>query len=405
MPPNKVYKSLLILLYRGKTFRTDFSHISEIRSLLPKWTNLMALTATANLATRKTVIRSLEMNGCYIKARNPNKRNIRYTVAEKPVDLLAVVKPIVTHVIEKGQEADRCIIFCRTYKDSAALFELLILELESSGMLFTTTVSGQTFRICEKFTACSSPNTKSKILKSFTHPNGIVRIVVATVAFGMGLDSPNVRTVIHWGPPEDLEMYVQETGRGGRDNVLSNAILYYNKRDIAANSHATEEVKRYCENMSECRRALLMRQFTDEALDLPLHRHLCCDICACVCLCEDCDLNVNSPADVSNTCVPQPVPSTNGNSNAGASNAPEMIQATLKEQLTLYRKQLSKRFAYTTALVGIELCTGLTDQTITNIAANCLDIHCEDDILEYGVTSRVYCSAIFDIVNNVVMKM
>ena len=161
----------------------------------------MALTATANLATRKMVIRSLEMNGCYIKARNPNKSNIRYMVAEKPVDLMTVVKPIVKHVIEKGQEADRCILFCRTYKDSATLFELLILELESSGVLITSTESGQTLRICEKFTACSSPNTKGKIIASFTHPNGIVRIVVATVAFGMGLDSPNVRTMIHWGSP------------------------------------------------------------------------------------------------------------------------------------------------------------------------------------------------------------
>ena len=143
------------------------------------------------------------MNGCYIKARNPNESNIRYTVAEKPVDLLIVVKPIVKHVIEKGQEADRCIIFCRTYKDSATLFELIILELESSGVLITSTESGQTLRICEKFTACSSPNTKGKIIAPFTHPNGILRIVVATVAFGMGLDSPNVRTVIHWGPPED----------------------------------------------------------------------------------------------------------------------------------------------------------------------------------------------------------
>lgn len=284
----------------------------------------MALTATANLATRKMVIRSLEMNGCYIKARNPNKSNIQYTVAEKPVDLLIVVKPIVKHVNEKGQKADCCIIFCRTYKDSATLFELVILELESSGVIITSTESGQTLRICEKFTVCSSPNTKGNIIASFTHPNGIVQIVVATVAFGMGLNSPNVRTVIHWGPPEDLKMYVQETGHGGRDNVLSNAILYYNKRDIAANSHATEEVKRYCENMSECRRALLIRQFTDEALDLPLHRHLCCDVCASVCLCED---------------------------------------------------------------------------------VNCLNLHCEDNILEYGVTSRVYCSTIFDIVNNVIAKM
>ena len=71
----------------------------------------MALTATANLATRKVVIRSLEMNGCYIKARNPNKRNIRYTVAEKPHDLMTVIKPIVKHVIEKGQEADHASYF------------------------------------------------------------------------------------------------------------------------------------------------------------------------------------------------------------------------------------------------------------------------------------------------------
>lgn len=122
----------------------------------------MALTAIANLATGY----SLEMNGCYIKARNPNKRNIQYTVSEKPYDLMTVVKPIVKHAIEECQDADRYILFCRTYKHSATLFELLILELENSGMLITTTVSGQTLRICEKFTACSS---KHKEDHNFIH--------------------------------------------------------------------------------------------------------------------------------------------------------------------------------------------------------------------------------------------
>ena len=390
---------IINFICRGKTFRTDFAHISEIRSLMPKWTNLMALTATANLATRKIVIRSLEMHGCYIKARNPNKRNIHYMVAEKPRDLMTVIKPIVKNVIEKGKEADRCIIFCRTYNDSSAFFELLVLELASSSVLTATTASGQTLRICEKFTACSAPNTKKKIIASFTHPNGIVRIVVATVAFGMGLDSPNVRTVIHWGPPEDLELYVQETGRGGRDNMPSNTILYYGKRDIAGNSHATDEVKRYCENMSECRRSLLMRQFTDEALDLPRYGHLCCDICASVCMCQDCDPDVKSPTDDSDTDI-SPVPSI----IKEASNAPESIQTSLKEQLVVYRTNLAKKITHTTMLVGIELCTGLTDLTIANIAANCLNIHSEDDILKYGVTSRIYCSAIYDIINNNIVK-
>ena len=89
----------------------------------------MALTATSNLATRRMVIRSLEMHGCYIKAQNPNKPNIRYMVAEKPSDLMKMIKPLVDEVREKGHEADRCIIFCRTYNDNSEIFQLLILEL------------------------------------------------------------------------------------------------------------------------------------------------------------------------------------------------------------------------------------------------------------------------------------
>ena len=93
----------------------------------------------------------------------------------------------------------------------------------------------------------------------------------------MGLDSPKVRHVIHWGPPEGLELYVQESGRGGRDKLLT-ATLYYGKKDIATTSHSIEGIKRYCENMSECRCTLLMRQFTEEAIDLPCYSHTCCDV-------------------------------------------------------------------------------------------------------------------------------
>ena len=100
---------------------------------------------------------------------------------------------------------------------------------------------------------------------------------------------------------------------------------------------------------------------------------------------------MNSPTDDCNTCAP-PVCSTNEDSNAGASNVP----GHLERATDCLRKQLSKKFAHTTALVEIELCTGLTDQTITSIAANFLNIHCENDVLEYDITSSVYCSAIFN---------
>ena len=369
--------------------------MGEIRSLVPRSTNVMALTATANLATRKIVIQSLEMRGCYIKSRNPNRSNIQYMVAEKPCDITKVIRPIVNEIREKGKEADRCIIFCRTYNDSSAIFELLTLELASCGALITSSDSGQRVRVCEKFTASSSPNTKKKIIASFTDPSGIVRIVVATVAFGLGLDSPNVRHVIHWGPPEDLELYVQESGRGGRDTKLSTATLYYGKKDIAATGHSTEGIQRYCENMSECRRVLLMRQFTEEALDLPCYAHLCCDICASVCMCDDCNTDVN--------CYPLLNFSAQESSSVVAVHVPESVQVTVKEQLAAYCMNLMSH-THATALVGIEMCTGLTNQAIANIATNCSCIHSENDVLKFGVTSRVYCSSVFDIVNKILQK-
>lgn len=70
-------------------------------------------------------------------------------------------------------------------------------------------------QLCEKYDGSTSSNNQEHIFKSVTQLDGVVRVVVATTAFGMGLDNPNVRTVIHWRAPRHVDMYVQETGRGG----------------------------------------------------------------------------------------------------------------------------------------------------------------------------------------------
>ena len=77
----------------------------------------------------------------------------------------------------------------------------------------------------------------------------------------MGLDSPNIRQVIHWGPPADTELYVQETGRAGRDGQYSKAVLYYNSHDISKSSRVQDSMKAYCLNTTECRQSTLMNQF------------------------------------------------------------------------------------------------------------------------------------------------
>lgn len=98
-----------------------------------------------------------------------------------------------------------------------------------------------------------------------------------------------------------------------------------------------------------------------------------------------------------------PFPSSCELSTQDPVTPPKSVQVMLKEQLAEYRESLRSE-AHATALVGIELCSGLTDQTIANIATNYIYIHCESDLLKFGVTSRVYCSCIFEIINKVVQK-
>ena len=287
----------------------------------------MALTATANLKIRATVIKTLEMKGCSVLSHNPNKLNIYYEVAPK-TDLESVLSPIVSQVSLKKRKTDRHILFCRTYGDTTVLYKALMLQLAEKDVLLHDDI----VRICEKFTGCTSPAMKKNILESFTQPDGLVRIVVATIAFGMGLDSPNVRHVLHWEPPEDLEQYVQETGRGGCDGAMAKCILYFSPKDLRAKHHVTAGMEAYCENTVECRRVLLMRQFTEEIMKTPTHLHLCCDICTTVCTCADCQTFADS-IDLSR--APDQTPS-----QTCALSANPIVQAEIKKQLLSYRKML-----------------------------------------------------------------
>ena len=103
--------------------------------------------------------------------------------------------------------------------------------------------------VCDKFDACTSLARHENIIQSFTKPDGTLRLVFATVAFSMGLDSPNVRRIVHWSPPNDLDMYVQETGRAGRDGEDAIAVLYYSDKG----KRLSEEMKSYSHNTVTCR--------------------------------------------------------------------------------------------------------------------------------------------------------
>ncbi len=89
------------------------------------------------------------------------------------------------------------------------------------------------FRLVDMYTACTTKSVKDAIVRGFCKSGGVLRVVIATIAFGKGIDCPDVRTIIHWGPSPDSESYLQETGRAGRDGRQSFAVLYYARTDFS----------------------------------------------------------------------------------------------------------------------------------------------------------------------------
>lgn len=86
------------------------------------------------------------------------------------------------------------------------------------------------YRLLDMFTACTHTSVKDAIVAAFTGGSSPLRIVIATIAFGMGLNCPDIQMAIHWGPPDSIETYLQEMGRAGRDGKPSRAVLYYDKQ-------------------------------------------------------------------------------------------------------------------------------------------------------------------------------
>ena len=273
-----IYCMCILFMCRGEQFRKAYSRIGEIRSILPPSVPVMALTATATRHTRNDVIKKLCMKRCELVCKSPHKANISLLVKLKP-DLHNVLMPLVCELRESRASSNRTIIYCKRYDEVVTVYRFFKRQL---GKQFTEPASAPDlpqYRLIDMYTKCTDGIVKEAIVGAFALPNSKLRIVVATIAFGMGIDCPNISQVIHWGPSSSIEDYVQEIGRAGRDpSMAASATLYYAKGDQQYTSGTMME---YCKNTEECRRQLLYSGFDEFASDhdRPSGPN-CCDICA-----------------------------------------------------------------------------------------------------------------------------
>jgi len=222
------------------------------------------------------------------------KTNLIYCVAKK--DIFRDLEPIIESlIINKQDKMDRVIIFCRKYDEVTALYHYFQRKLRDSFTYPEGAPNLAQYRTIDMYTHCTHDSVKEEVIKLFTRDSQL-RMVMGTIAFGMGIDCPDVREVIHWGVSDDCEMYVQESGRSGRDGGLSRCFIFYGGRDLDKR-RVSEGMINYCKNESfVCRRRILFSDFEECSASSNIGC-LCCDICRVNCNCGSCDKTLGNFID------------------------------------------------------------------------------------------------------------
>ena len=242
----------------GHDFRPDYKSLGEVRQQFQS-IPVMALTATATENVKFDTIQNLGITGCAVFTQSFNRPNLTYEVRAKGKNVLESI----AELINDRYHHRSGIIYCLSRKSCETVAEKL---REKHGIK------------AKHYHAGMPPEEKMEVQKGWQA--GKHHVIVATIAFGMGIDKPDVRFVIHHSIPKSLEGYYQETGRAGRDTKRSGCYLYYGyqdtstlKRMIDAGEGSRQQKERqrnmlrriiqFCENKSDCRRVQVLGYFSE----------------------------------------------------------------------------------------------------------------------------------------------
>ena len=238
----------------GHDFRPEYRQLAQLRELFPA-TPLMALTATATRRVQTDIVKQLRLRqpSCYLASFN--RPNLTYRVQAKDGAYKQLLRFVKNHAQDSG------IVYCQSRNTA----ENLAMRLNADGIR------------AEPYHAGLESATRARNQESFLRDD--VQVICATIAFGMGINKPNVRFVVHYDLPKNIEGFYQETGRAGRDGLPSECLLLFSAGDAVKYSRFIDEISKPQERdiarqqlsqmvqlaeSAECRRVTMLRYFGEE---------------------------------------------------------------------------------------------------------------------------------------------
>ena len=344
----------------GHNFRPEYVRLGELRQRFPR-VPLIALTATADKPTHADIINHLHLHQAKQHVASFNRPNIRYTVIEKHQPM----QQLKQFLLDKNEDAG--IIYCTTRNQ----VEEVATKLQEAGFKAQPYHAGLT--------------NEARKLAQDQFQRDELQIIVATVAFGMGIDKPNVRFVVHYDIPKNIECYYQETGRAGRDGLDAEALLLYGAADsgkirgmleMSSNEnqkrievHKLNAMIGFAEAQT-CRRRVLLNYFS-EALEVD---------------CSNCDTCLNPPETFDGTLAAQKVLSCvyRVQQKFGIKHVIDVLRGSDNQRITQFGHQhvstygIGKEYSNTewTSIVRQLIHRGYLEQDITHFSTLKLTINC-----------------------------
>ena len=200
------------MLTWGDDFHELFKRIGELQAILPSTVHIMAVTAMATRTLQRDVCHILGMQDSMVVDISPEKANV-FLACNQFTSIAETFGPVAIKLKCHHTSMGRIIIFCKKRQLCNQIFSFFLYYLRTEFMEPPNeSISVPEYRLVDMFISGTHPIVKEKIIESFKSPTAPLRVIIVTIAFGLGIDCHDVCQVIHVSPPQDIESYIQHIG-------------------------------------------------------------------------------------------------------------------------------------------------------------------------------------------------